>query len=403
MDLAARRRSFPALDVGDAGPRLAYLDSAASTLTPGVVIDAVASALRTLGNPGRGVYARSEEASDAIGRARDLAASALGGAGDQLVFTSGTTAAVNLVADTWGARVGEGDVILAWRAEHHSNLLPWQRVCERTRAQLVLVDADERGRFDVEHYRALLAQHAGRVKLVAVAHVSNVLGTIAPIADICRLAREAGARTFVDGAQAMAHLEVDAHQLGCDFYAFSGHKVYGPPGVGALWLRSDIAADLPPWQLGGGMVARVGSERSTWREPPARFEAGTPNTAGIAGLGAALAWTRDMQQASSIRDDEAAVLGALCDTIRDAGGRILGAPEIGVVSFVWDYHPHDIATIASGAGVALRSGHHCAQPIHERFGVPASTRASVAMYSGLDDVEQLGRALAQVRAVLGPR
>jgi cysteine desulfurase/selenocysteine lyase len=425
MDLAARRREFPALDVPVQGHRLAYLDSAATTLTPKPVIDAVASAMSTLGNPGRGVHAMAEAATEAIFDARELVAGALiawrgtawasvpGGAHspetEEIIFTSGTTAAVNLVADTWGMkRVGQGDVVIASEAEHHSNLLPWQRLCERNGAKLELARVDDRGRFDLDAFRAQLKQHGERVKLVAVAHVSNVLGTIAPIADIAFWARSVGAKVFVDGAQAMAHLDVDLDKLNCDFYAFSAHKLYGPPGIGVLFARSGAFHRVGPWQVGGGMVGTVERDASSFHEGTSRYEAGTPNLPAIVGLHAALVWAREallasMTGASSLRDDEALVHEALCETIRDAGARILGAPQLGVVSFAWDFHPHDIATIANGEGVALRSGHHCAQLIHKRFGVDASTRASVGCYSSLEDVEQLGRALAKVRSVLGKR
>jgi cysteine desulfurase/selenocysteine lyase len=367
------------------------------------VVDAVSDAMSSMGNPGRGVHAMAEAATAAIIDARATVAAALHAwrqrsSPHEVVFTSGTTAAVNLVAEAWALQhVGEGDVVIASEAEHHSNLVPWQRVCERTRATLVLARVDDRGCFDLDAFRDHVADHGERVKLVAIAHVSNVLGTIAPIEDIARIAQSVGARVLVDGAQAIAHLEVDVAALGCDFYAFSGHKVYGVPGAGVLWAKRELLAAMPPWQLGGGMVGVVAADRSTWRDEPARFEAGTPNTPAIVGLAHALDWARE----HATRDDE--VHAALVETIRAAGARVIGEPTIGVVSFAWDYHPHDIATIADGEGVAVRSGHHCAQLVHERFGVHASTRASVGGYSGLDDVEQLARALAKVRHVLGPR
>lgn len=402
MDLAARRREFPALDAPVHGHRLVYLDSAATTLVPRAVIDAVSRAMQSLGNPGRSVHALAAAAAEALADVRQRAADALGGASGKVVFTSGTTAAINLVADTWGLEnVGPDDVVIASEAEHHSNLLPWQRVCARKHARFELARVDDRGRFDLDAFRAQMKQHGERVKLVAIAHVSNVLGTIAPIADIVSISRAVGARVLVDGAQAVPHLDVDVRALGCDFYAYSAHKIHGPSGVGVLWVHDDVAG-MPPWQVGGGMVGIVEPDHATWRDAPARFEAGTPNTYGIVGLGAALAWARDAGP-STVRADEASVHRALCETIRDAGARILGAPEVGVVAFAWDYHPHDIATIADGEGVALRSGHHCAQLAHRRFGVDASTRASVGCYSGLDDVEQLARALAKVEQVLGPR
>jgi cysteine desulfurase/selenocysteine lyase len=425
MDLAARRLEFPALaSIVPGEPRLAYLDSAATTLVPRAVIDATTRAMTSLGNPGRGAYARAQAANEALLDAREIIARALvawrgtarsspgsvnGSSAEEIIFTSGTTASVNLVADAWGMKeVGEGDVVIASEAEHHSNFLPWQRLCERRGATLELARVDDRGRFDLDAFRSQVMRHGERVKLVAIAHVGNVLGTIAPVGDIAFTARSVGARVFVDGAQALAHLDVDVNELGCDFYAFSGHKVYGPPGAGVLWAKPGTLHDVPPWQLGGGMVSTVDLVHSTFRDAPARFEAGTPDTPAIVGLGAALVWAREAflastKTASTVRDDEAAVHEALCETVRDAGARILGAPQVGVVSFAWDYHPHDIATIADREGVALRSGHHCAQLVHKRFGVDASTRASVAMYSGLDDVEQLARALAKVREVLGPR
>ncbi len=409
MDLAARRREFPALDAPSDGPRLAYLDSAATTLVSRAALAATTGAIVSLGNPGRGAYARVQAANDALRDARETVARALGGwhrdawrSANEVVFTSGTTASVNLVADAWGAEnVRAGDVVIVGEGEHHSNFLPWQRVCERTGASLVLAPLDDRGHVDLDAFRALARQHGERTKLVAIAHVGNVLGTVAPIAELAQIAHGIGARVFVDGAQAIAHLDVDVHALGCDFYAFSGHKVYGAPGAGVLWATAN--ALRAPWQLGGGMVSTVERSHATYRDAPARFEAGTPNLPAIASLARALEWTRDLRGSSTMRDDEASVHAALVETIRAAGARILGAPEVGVVSFVWDYHPHDIATIADRDGVALRSGHHCAQLVHRRFGVDASTRASVAMYSGLDDVEQLARALATVREVLGPR
>lgn len=392
-NLAARRRAFPALDTRVHGHRLAYLDAAATGLQPRAVIDAVAGAAM-LGSPARGVHALAEAATQAIEDARGEVAAAINGRADEIVFTSGATAAINLVADTWGrANVGPGDVVIASELEHHANLLPWQRLCAERGARLELARVDDAGRIDV-----VLGE---RVKLVAIAHVSNVLGTIAPVRALCDRAHAAGARVLVDGAQAVAHLAIDVAALGCDFYAFSGHKVHGPPGTGVLWARGDLLAGMPPWQLGGGMVTHVDAAGARFREPPARFEAGTPNTPGIVGLAAALRFVRALDR-TELAADAAAVHAALIDAILAAGGAILGAPELAVVAFdLPGFHPHDIATIADGEGVALRSGHHCAAPIHARFGVAASTRASVACYSGLDDVAQFARALAKVRAVLG--
>ncbi|MGE3760931.1 MAG: aminotransferase class V-fold PLP-dependent enzyme [Kofleriaceae bacterium] len=415
MDLAARRREFWALEKRVNGHRLAYLDSAATTLVPRVVIEAVTEALATMGNAGRGVHAMAQAANDAIDRARFTVSSALtawpidppldkpsrpGLSADEIVFTSSTTASVNLVADAWGhLAVREGDVVIASEAEHHSNLLPWQRLCRDQEARFVLARVDDAGRFDLGAFEAQVKEYGERVKLVAIGHVSNVLGTVAPIADIARIAHSVGALVFVDGAQAMPHLDVDVRELACDFYAFSGHKVYAMQGAGVLWGRRELLQEMPWWQIGGGTVTTVEPDHAVWREIPARFEAGTPNTPALVALSTALEWAHRVP----VRADEARAHEALRSVIRDAGARVIGEPEVGVVSFAWDYHPHDIASIADGEGVALRSGHHCAQLVHRRFGVDASTRASVGMYTNLDDVEQLGRALAKVRKVLGPR
>jgi cysteine desulfurase / selenocysteine lyase len=401
-DLAARRREFPALVRPAPLPRLAYLDAAATSLMPLVVVDAVADAARRTGNPGRGVHALAEAATLVVEDARAEVARTLGGRPDEIVLTASTTAALNLVADTYGAtHVGPGDVVVATELEHHSSLLPWQRLCAARGARLVLAPVDDAGRVDADALAALLLAHPGRVKVVAVAHVGNVTGTVAPIAELAARAHAAGAVVVVDGAQAVAHLPVDVAALGCDFYAFSGHKAYGPPGTGALWARGELLAALPPWQVGGGTVGHVDADGARYLPAPARLEAGTPNTIGLAGLAAGLRFLRGLDRAA-VAADEAAVHARIVDVVTAHGGRVLGRPELGVVAFALGrYHPHDVATIADHEGVALRSGHHCAAPIHARFGVDASTRASVACYSGVDDAEQLDRALARVREVLG--
>ncbi len=390
-DLAARRRDFPALDVRVHGHRLAYLDSAATSLKPESVIDAVTRvATHDAGNPHRSVHALAEAAAEVCDAARTDVAAWLGADPGEIVLTSGTTASLNLVAQAWGrANVGRGDVIVATELEHHSNLVPWQMLCAERGAELRIAPVDDAGRIDFD--RVSLAG----AKLVAVAHVSNVLGTVAPIAELARRAHAAGAVVVVDGAQAVAHLPIDVRGLGCDFYAFSAHKMYGPPGTGVLWGRADLLAAMPPWQGGGGMIASVELQSARYRDPPARFEAGTPNISGIVGLGAAVRYLRVVD-----RSDEPRIHARLVEVIAASGARILGVPELGVVSFVMPrVHAHDVATICDGEGVAVRSGHHCAQPLHRRFGVDASARASVACYSGDDDVAQLAAALAKVREV----
>jgi cysteine desulfurase/selenocysteine lyase len=388
VELAARRRDFPAL----ARREIAYLDSAATTLRPQTVLDAV---IRTFadeaGNPHRSVHRLADAAADVIERARTSVARFLGGAPGEIIFTSGTTASINLVAQAWGrASLGPGDVVIASELEHHSNLVPWQMICAERGAELRIAPIDDAGHIELDRIDFV------RAKLVAVAHVSNVTGTIAPVAELARRAHAAGALILVDGAQAVAHLAVDVAALGCDFYAFSAHKVYGPTGTGVLWGRAAVLDAMPPWQGGGGMIRSVAATSSTYREAPARFEAGTPNVAGIAGLDAALEYVRTFDA----RADEARAHAALVTAIRRAGGRVLGEPELAVVSFELPrVHPHDVATLADGDGVALRSGHHCAAPLHRRFGVEASTRASVGCYTTDGDVEMFRRALSRIREI----
>jgi len=400
-DLAAWRREFPALAVAVNGHRLAYLDSAATALKPRPVIDAVTRVLeRDAGNVHRGVHALSEAATEAFDAARRDLAALIHAPEGEVVLTSGTTASINLVAQTWGrARVGPGDVVVATALEHHSNLVPWQMLCAERGATLRVAPVRDDGAIDVGALAQLLDD---RVRLVAVSHLSNVTGRIAPVAELARLAHAVGARVLVDGAQAIAHLDVDVRALGCDFYAFSGHKLYGPPGTGVLWGRAELLDEMPPWQGGGEMVASVDEQAARYREPPYRFEAGTPNIAGVVGLGAAVRWWRGLDRAR-VRAHEAAVHARLRAAIAAVPGvRVLGAPEAAVVAFAVDgVHPHDVATIVDQAGVAIRSGHHCAQPLHRRFGLDASARASLGVYSGDDDVEALAAALATVRDVLG--
>jgi cysteine desulfurase / selenocysteine lyase len=388
----ARRRDFPALAVSVYGQRLAYLDSAATALRPQAVIDAVTrTAIAEAGSPDRGVHRLAEAATAAVESARETVARFIGATPPEVIFTSGTTASINLVAQAWGRRhLQAGDAVLVSQLEHHSNLVPWQMICAERRAALRVIPIDEAGKLELDDVSF------ERVKLVAVTHVSNVTGTISPVAELARRAHAVGALVLVDGAQAVAHLPVDVVALGCDFYAFSGHKLYGPPGTGVLWGRASVLDAMPPWQGGGGMIRTVDDVSSTYRDAPARFEAGTPNLPGIAGLAAAIHYVG----AHDGRADEARAHAGLVAAVRAAGGRILGEPEIAVVSFELSrVHPHDVATIADGEGVALRSGHHCALPLHRRFGALASTRASVGCYTDADDVVAFARALASVRKV----
>ena len=390
-DLAARRRDFPALATRVHGKRLAYLDSAATALRPQPVIDAIVRAAQ-LGAPSRSIHALAEQATSVIEDARSDVAAFLGGRADEVIFTSGTTGSLNLVAQAWGrAHLAAGDAVIVSELEHHSNLMPWQMICGERGAELRIAPVDDAGRIQLDRVSF------ERAKLVAVAHVSNVTGTVAPIAELAQRAHAVGALLVVDGAQSVAHLPIDVAALGCDFYAFSAHKLYGPTGTGVLWGRASVLATMPPWQTGGGMIRTVEATRSTFRGAPARFEAGTPNVIGIAGLAAALAYVRAI---GDVRADEARAHAALVAAVRAAGGRILGEPELAVVAFELPrIHAHDVATLADAEGVALRSGHHCAAPLHARFGVTASSRVSVGCYTDADDVAQFAAALAKLREV----
>lgn len=398
-DLAAWRAEVPALALRVHGQRLAYLDNAATTLMAQPVIDAVARVATHLpGNVHRGVHALAEAADAAFEGARATIARHLGGRPGEVVLTSGTTAAINLVAQAWGrTNLAPGDAVVVSALEHHANLVPWQAVCAERGATLRIAPIDDAGRIDLAALDALLD---ARVKLVAVAHLSNVVGTIAPIAAIAARAHAVGARLLVDGAQALPHLAIDVAALGCDFYACSGHKAFGPTGTGALWGRAELLAAMPPWQHGGEMVAAVEVTRARYREAPARFEAGTPNISGVLGLAAALdhAAARDR---AAVAAHEARLHARLRrDLAATPGVRVLGEPEAAVVAFtVAGVHPHDVATIVDQEGVCVRSGLHCAEPLHARLGVDASVRASLAYYNDDADVDALLAGLARVREV----
>jgi cysteine desulfurase/selenocysteine lyase len=399
IDPAAWRREFPALDGRVHGRPLAYLDSASTSLKPRAVIDAVVGVFtHQAGNVHRGVHALSEAATEAFDAARDEIARFIGGRPDEVVLTRGTTESINLVAQSWGrAHVGPGDTVIATALEHHSNLVPWQVLCAERGASLEIAPVDDRGRIDLAALAGLLS---GRVKLVAVSQLSNVVGTIAPIAEIAALAHAAGALVLVDGAQAVAHLPVDVAELGCDFYAFSGHKLFAPTGTGVLWGRRALLAAMPAWQTGGEMVAAVDYDRARLREPPHRFEAGTPNIAGVIGLGAAIRYLATLDRTAVLRH-EARLHARLRDALAaEPRVRVLGEPEAAVVAFtVAGAHPHDVASIVDREGVAIRSGHHCAEPLHHRLGADASARASLALYNDDTDIAALIAALARVREV----
>jgi cysteine desulfurase/selenocysteine lyase len=404
-DVAAVRAEFPFFArVAAAGKPLAFLDSAATTQKPRVVLDAERDFYEShYGAVARGVYRLSAEATALYEAARGRVARFLGAASaDEVVFVRGTTEAINLVAASWGrANLGVGDEIVLTGLEHHSNLVPWQLAAEAAGARIVVAPIDAAGDVPLAGVERALA--SGRVRMVAVAHVSNALGTVVPVAEIAGLAHRAGALVLVDGAQSAPRLPVDVAALGCDFFAFSGHKVYGPSGIGVLWGRGELLAAMPPWQGGGGMIERVTFERTTYAPPPQRFEAGTPAAPQAHALGVALDWLAAKDLAAVAAHETALAARAAAELAALAGVRLIGSPRAraGVVSFVVDgAHAHDVGTVLDAAGVAVRAGHHCAQPAMATFGVPATVRASFGVYSGDDDVDRLVAAVARAREML---
>jgi cysteine desulfurase/selenocysteine lyase len=403
IDWARIRGEFPLLAREVHGKPLVYLDSANTGQKPSAVIEAVDDFYRRHNaNVSRAVHALGSEATEAYEGARDKLAAHLNVRADELVLTSGTTFALNLVAYSWALpRLQPGDVILLTRMEHHANIVPWQLVAERTGARIEVADITDDGALDLDGLRRKMTQE---VKILGVAHVSNVLGTVNPVREICREARRRGIVTVVDGSQAVPHMPVDIPAIGCDFYAFTGHKMCGPTGTGALWGRREHLAAMPPFLGGGEMIKQVRFDGTVFNDPPHRFEAGTPNIAGHIGLGRAVDYL-DAIGMQDIAAREHALLAHLTEEMgKLAGVRIIGtAPDkAAVVSFLVDgAHAHDIATLLDLEGVAVRSGHHCAHPLMQFFGVPATCRASVAFYNTHAEIDAFIVALAKVRRLLG--
>jgi cysteine desulfurase/selenocysteine lyase len=403
-DLDRVRAEFPALHVTVHGKPLVYLDNAATTQKPRAVLDALRHYYeQDNANVHRGVHLLSLRATEAYEGAREKVRRFIGARdARECIFVRGTTEGINLVAQTWGrARLAAGDEIVITGLEHHSNIVPWQLLCEQTGARLVVVPIDDDGAVRLEAFEAALSP---RTRLAAFAHLSNALGTILPVAEMTRAAKARGATVLIDGAQAVAHLPVNVQGLGADFYAFSAHKLYGPTGIGVLWGRGELLAELPPWQGGGDMIKRVTFEKTTYADPPARFEAGTPDISGAVGLGAAVDYV-DALGRGAIAAHEASLLEhAAAALARVPGLRAIGtaAARAGAVSFVLEgIHPHDIGTILDREGIAVRTGHHCAQPVMDRFGVPATTRASFGLYNTHAEVDALVAGLGKVRELLG--
>jgi cysteine desulfurase/selenocysteine lyase len=401
------REEFPILARTVHGKPLVYLDNAATSQRPNAVVEAVSRFSReSNANVHRGVHRLSQEATDAYEAARETARAFLGAAeAREVVFCRGTTEAVNLVAQTFGRQnVRAGDEVLVSTMEHHSNIVPWQMLCEEKGARLVVAPIDDRGELLLEEFGRLLTP---RTRLAAITHVSNSLGTVVPVKEVVRAAHARGVPVLLDGAQAVPHLRVDVSEIGCDFYAFSGHKVYGPTGIGVLYARAALLERMPPWQGGGDMIRHVTFEKTTYADPPQKFEAGTPNVAGAVGLAAAIRWVEGVGLEEIGRHERALLDRATEAVLAVPGVRVLGTAreKAAVLSFVMDgVHPHDVGTILDVEGVAIRTGHHCAHPVMERFGVPATARASFAAFNGSSDVDALVRGLRRVREMfpLGP-
>jgi len=395
---------FPGLLKEVNGRRLTYLDNAATTHRPMAVLREMEDLYETdNANVHRGVHTLSQRATERFEAVRVKLARRIGAkSAKEIIFTKGCTEAVNLVASSWGRKfVRPGQVILASTMEHHANLVPWQMIAEERGARVIAIPISDDGELDLEALEKLLKEHP--VALVAVKHVCNTLGTINPIAEIAQMVKNQGALIMVDGAQGLAHQAVDVSGWGLDFYAMAAHKAYGPFGVGALWGRKDLLEEMPPYQGGGDMIRKVSFEGTTYNSLPNKFEAGTPNVAGVVGFGAALDLL-DFVGLEKIQEHEEALL-------REAESRLLEIPGLtiygrakkkaGIISFAMEgIHPHDIGTILDSNGVAIRTGHHCCMPLMQRLGLPATARASLAVYNGKDDIDALIDGLNHVRSIL---
>jgi cysteine desulfurase/selenocysteine lyase len=396
------RADFPALQQEVNGHPLAYLDSAASAQQPDVVIDTVARYQQhDHSNVHRGVHTLSHRATEAYEGARDKLQAFINAASrSEIVLTSGATESINLVAQSFcRPRLQPGDQILITYLEHHSNIVPWQLVCEQTGAELVVAPIDDDGALEMQAFEA---QISARTRMIAVAHVSNALGTVDPVEDIIALAQARDIPVLLDGAQGVPHMAIDVQSLGCDFYAFSGHKMFGPTGTGVLYGRESLLDAMPPYQGGGDMILEVSFDGTIYNELPYKFEAGTPNIAGVIGLGAAVDYLCSIGM-HRIADHERSLLDYMMQKLGDIEGvRLIGTAsnKASVQSFlVDDIHAHDLGTILDHQGVAIRTGHHCAMPVMEFFGVPGTARASLGLYNNRADVDQLADAIVKAKQI----
>jgi cysteine desulfurase/selenocysteine lyase len=398
------RAEFPALNQLVHGQPLVYLDNAATTQKPQSVIDAERRYYEhDNANIHRGVHTLSERATEQYEHAREAVRAFINAASvKEVIFTRNATEGINLVARAWGdANVRSGDEVLITAIEHHSNIVPWQQLCARAGATLRIAPIDDRGVLIEDEFDKLLGP---KTRIVAMTALSNALGTVVPVAALTKKAKAAGAMVLIDGSQSAYHFATDVQAIGADFFVFTGHKLYGPTGIGVLWGRESVLDAMPPFLGGGDMIRSVTFAKTTWNDLPYKFEAGTPHIAGPIGLAAAIAFVNNIGF-DAIHAHEAALLKYATDAVQSVSGvTIIGtAPhKASVISFVMDgIHPHDIGTIVDREGVAIRTGHHCAQPVMDRFGIPATARASLAMYNTREDVDALARALERVQKVMG--
>jgi cysteine desulfurase/selenocysteine lyase len=402
LDVESIRNDFPILRQSIHGRALVYLDNAATTQKPQAVLDRVAQYyVEENANVHRGVHVLSERATDAYEGARDTVRRFVNAASSkEIVFVRGSTEAINLVAQSYGRTyVGPGDEVVISTMEHHSNIVPWQILCEEKQARLRVIPITDSGELRLDELEGLLNE---RTRIVSVVHVSNALGTINPIDQIVRLAHARGIPVLVDGAQAVAHMAVDVQALGCDFYAFSGHKMFGPTGIGVLYGKASLLESMPPYQSGGDMISSVTFERTSYNVLPHKFEAGTPNIAGAVGLAAAIDYLRGVGLDWIAAHEHELLTYGTEALSRIRGLRLTGTAraKAGILSFVLEgVHPHDVGTIVDREGVAIRTGHHCCQPLMQRLGVPATARASLALYNTRNEIDALVTAMRQVGEV----
>lgn len=403
FDVQTVRAQFPILSRQVDGKPLVYLDNAATTQKPQCVIDAISHYYaHSNSNVHRGAHRLADEATQLYEAGRDtVAAFVNANSRREVVWTSGTTASINIVSHGLAQQLQPGDEVLVTQMEHHANLVTWQQACKQSGAKLKIAPINEWGELDISAFSELLNE---RTRLVSVPHISNALGTINPVKELCRLARVVNAWVLIDGAQGVAHGAVDVQDLDCDFYAFSGHKLFGPTGIGVLWGRESVLEEWPVWQTGGEMIASVTYEEAVWGELPARFEAGTPNIAGAIGMAKAIEWFSSLDLPAVMAHERALMQSATEQAEAFEGLKIIGQAreKIGVLSFVMEEgHPADIGFLLDRQGVAIRTGHHCAEPLMNRMAVPGTARASFSIYNTLEEIDLLFKALRKARTLLG--